>query len=337
MKNRMNEIKEQIKLAYYVRRPVFLWGHPGIGKSSLVHQAARELGILLIDIRLTLLNPDDLRGAMKIVNGQTKWYPPSFLPRRGDGILFIDELNLAPLAVQHAAYQLILDRKLGEYKLPAGFSTVAAGNYESDACGVYRLPMGLSNRFLHIPVPPPNIEEWSEWAYSNNINPYIIAFLNHFPVYLFKFDPKSQEKAWPSHRSWEFASDILNASEKLYGYYKWENIKLAVGQGAASAFCDFVALRESLPTIEEMLRDPNKAEIPTDVGLLWALSSSLADWILRKQEIVAAIPLIDKFPKEYQIFILKVVLSADKTNKLANDLYENAAGTEKLASIVKYL
>uniref|UniRef100_UPI0025DB766D AAA family ATPase n=1 Tax=Sulfuricurvum sp. TaxID=2025608 RepID=UPI0025DB766D len=102
--------------------PTFLWGAPGIGKSSIIKQIARESGIECIDLRLSLMDPTDLKGIpfYEKDSHSALWAPPSFLPREGRGILFLDELNSAAPAVQASAYQLILDRKVGEYTLPEG-------------------------------------------------------------------------------------------------------------------------------------------------------------------------------------------------------------------------
>src|SRR5262245_26747070 len=127
------EIIESLENLMAVQRPAFIWGGPGVGKSSVVHQIAKKKKLELIDIRAILLDPVDLRGLPRASkSGETEWLTPAFLPKSGKGILFLDELNVAPPMVQAACYQLVLDRKLGDYELPSGWYVCAAGNRETD-------------------------------------------------------------------------------------------------------------------------------------------------------------------------------------------------------------
>ena len=135
--------------------PVFVWGNPGVGKSSIIKQIANDKAMEFIDLRLSLLDPTDLRGIpfFDVNNKSAVWAKPEFLPDTNSlayGILFLDEINSAPPTVQAAAYQLILDRKIGEYTLPVNYAIVAAGNYESDRGVTYRMPTPLANRFVHL-------------------------------------------------------------------------------------------------------------------------------------------------------------------------------------------
>jgi hypothetical protein len=133
------------------RQPVFAWGGPGIGKSAIVSQLADRLGIPLKDVRALLLDPVDLRGLPFLrSDGRSKWATPEFLPQTGSGILFLDELNAAPAMVQASCYQLVLDRRLGEYALPDGWAIIAAGNRDSDRAVTTRMPTPLRNRFVHL-------------------------------------------------------------------------------------------------------------------------------------------------------------------------------------------
>jgi len=177
-----SEIKEVVRQS--IRNPkdsvsLFLWGGPGIGKSSVVRQAAEEEGVDCIDIRLVLLDPSDLRGLPVPDDGKAKWLPPSFLPH-GDwrGVIFLDELNVAPPLVQNTALQLVLDRRLGEYELPEGATIIAAGNREMEAF-VHRMSPPLLNRFIHIDFEVDN-DEWAKWAVQNEITPQIIGLRMEF-------------------------------------------------------------------------------------------------------------------------------------------------------------
>jgi MoxR-like ATPase len=147
LKNYLNQL-----VSKNLQISTMIWGPPGIGKSSIVAQTATEHGIDFVDVRLSQLAPTDLRGLPVAEDGISKWYPPEFLPRGGKGILFLDELNMAPPAMQGVAQQLILDRKVGSYTVPDGWYVWAAGNRKEDRAAVFDMPSPLANRFLHLQV-----------------------------------------------------------------------------------------------------------------------------------------------------------------------------------------
>lgn len=175
-----------------------IWGPPGIGKSSIVGQIAQENDIDFVDVRLSQLAPTDLRGLPVAEDGISKWYPPEFLPRDGKGILFLDELNMAPPAMQGVAQQLILARKVGSYVVPSGWFVWAAGNRKEDRAAVFDMPTPLANRFLHLEAQP-DFDSFKAYALETGVHEQIIAFLSFRPTLLHKIDP--QQPAWPSPRS----------------------------------------------------------------------------------------------------------------------------------------
>jgi MoxR-like ATPase len=159
------------------KQPVFIWGGPGIGKSAIVRHLAAESALPLQDVRALLLDPVDLRGLPFLgQDGRSKWATPEFLPQGGSGILFLDELNAAPAMVQASCYQLVLDRKLGEYTLPEGWAITAAGNRDSGTTVTTRMPTPLRNRFVHLQFEV-DLQDWSQWAIEAGIRPEVIAFL----------------------------------------------------------------------------------------------------------------------------------------------------------------
>ena len=170
------DISKSLEKLIQSQIPVFVWGSPGIGKSSIIKQIAVEKGLEFVDL---LLDPTDLKGIpfFDQENNEAVWASPNFLPKNPNskGILFLDEINTAPPSVQASAYQLVLDRKVGDYELPKGWSIVAAGNNESDRGVVYRMPPPLANRFVHLNMEV-SFDDWKGWAYENGIESSIIAF-----------------------------------------------------------------------------------------------------------------------------------------------------------------
>lgn len=192
--------------------PVMLWGPPGVGKSALVSQAARAQGVPLIDLRLSQLEPSDLRGMPFQKDGRVEWAIPTMLPDAGRdgprGVLFLDEINAALPQVAAAAYQLILDRRLGDYRLPDGWAILAAGNRLGDRGVTYAMPAPLANRFTHFELAP-SIDDWLAWAASNGVDERLRRFLTQRPDLLFVFPEQANVHAFPSPRSWAFADRAL--------------------------------------------------------------------------------------------------------------------------------
>jgi MoxR-like ATPase len=222
-----------------------IWGAPGIGKSSVVKQIADENRLQFIDLRLSQLAPTDLRGLPVAIPanqengnlGTSTWYPPEFLPSSGVGILFLDELNMAPPAMQGVAQQLILDRRVGAYQVPDGWYIWAAGNRKEDRASVFEMPSPLANRFLHLEVDV-DFNSFKTYALGTGFHEQIIAFLSYRPSLLHKLNP--QHHTWPSPRSWEMASKLHSANLA---------ISPAVGRETAAEFDAFVALYQNIPDL----------------------------------------------------------------------------------------
>lgn len=224
-----------------VKISTMIWGPPGIGKSSIVAQTAHKHKLGFIDLRLSQLAPTDLRGLPVASKGISKWYPPEFLPRSGTGILFLDEINLAPPTMQGMAQQLILDRRVGSYEVPNRWYIWAAGNRSEDRAAVFDMPAPLANRFIHLHVAP-DFESFREYGMAHNFHEQVMAFLSFRPELLHKLDP--QQSAWPSPRSWEMASTLHRAGL---------DITPAVGVGAATEFVAFTTLYQDLPDLGRIL------------------------------------------------------------------------------------
>ena len=186
--------RKAIRKAIIKHRPTFLWGPPGIGKSDLVKQIGTELDREVIDVRLALWEPTDIKGIPYYNSdaGKMVWAPPAELPTNPEStaIIFLDELNSAPPAVQAAAYQLVLNRRVGTYELPAGVDVVAAGNREGDRGVTYRMPAPLANRFVHLEMKV-DFDDWQEWATANKVHPEVVGYVSFAKQDLNDFDPKS--------------------------------------------------------------------------------------------------------------------------------------------------
>jgi hypothetical protein len=228
-----------------------IWGPPGIGKSSIVAQTAAKHHIEFIDLRLSQLAPTDLRG-LPVADRKTntsRWFPPEFLPKRGRGILFLDEINLAPPTMQGMAQQLILDRRVGSYSVPSGWFIWAAGNRKEDRATVFDMPAPLANRFIHLDVQP-NLESFKRYALFHNLHEQIVSFVMFRPELLHKLNP--QQPAWPSPRSWVMADSLHKAGL---------DISPAVGPGTAAEFNAYLALYTHVPNLQHIIDGNGTGEI----------------------------------------------------------------------------
>lgn len=262
--------------------PIFLWGAPGIGKSSIVKDVAKSKNIGFIDLRLALLDPTDLKGIpfYDKEKNLALWAPPSFLPQDGEGVLFLDELNSAAPSVQASAYQLILDRKVGEYELPRGWAIVAAGNREGDRGVTYRMPLPLANRFVHFEMSV-NVDDWREWAYKNGVDSRIIAYISYKNEDLFSFDAHSESKSFATPRSWEFVDNILKSG--VDDELLLECLSGAIGREIAVSFLSFCKVIARLPNIKAIL-DGSNFTYSDEVDVLFALSSGLVSAYLQDKD-----------------------------------------------------
>ncbi|MDZ4344093.1 MAG: MoxR family ATPase [Candidatus Binatia bacterium] len=313
----INQIIKAVEASYPIRQPLFIWGPPGVGKSTGIKTAAGQLKVDLIDLRLPLLEPVDLRGLPVVANGKAKWSIPSFLPTTGKGILFLDEMVQAAPSMQAAASQLVLDRKIGEYKLPDGWHVVAAGNRLSDRASTNAMPTHIANRFVHITAEV-DVESWILWALANQIDIRVVAFIKWRSQLLHQFDAQAKLLAFPSPRSWAFVSNLLSA--KTDRALLTDFVRGSVGDGAASEFMGFLNVFDKLPSIDAIMLNPKTAPIPTDPAVLYAVVTTLtakasADNI---GKIVTFFNrLTDEAQRpEFSILAMKEITSKDSSSKI---------------------
>jgi|LauGreDrversion4_2_1035121.scaffolds.fasta_scaffold13299_7 hypothetical protein len=269
--------KRSIRKAIGTRRPVFLWGPPGIGKSDIVKQIGEDAGREVVDVRLALWEPTDIKGIpyYNSDKGAMVWAPPAELPTdpESTAIIFLDELNSAPPAVQAAAYQLILNRRVGTYELPKGVDVVAAGNREGDRGVTYRMPAPLANRFIHLEAKV-DFDDFQEWAVMNAIHPEVLGYVGFAKQDLYDFDPKSPSKAFATPRSWVFVSDLLKDDDTDIDTLH-NLVAGAVGDGLAVKFMAHRKIAGRLPKAIDILEGKVKDLQIKEVSAMYSLTVSL--------------------------------------------------------------
>jgi hypothetical protein len=323
--------------------PVMLWGPPGVGKSDIINQIGERNDIPVIDIRLSQMEPSDLRGIPFRADGQVEWAVPAMLPdteRHGSaGILFLDEITSAVPSVSAAAYQLILDRRLGEYEVPDGWAIFAAGNRQGDRGVTYTMPAPLANRFSHFEVDL-NLDDWAAWAYKNNIDERIIAFLRFRPELLFDFDPAHNPVAFPSPRSWEFAHRALQKfashPQLLLG-----TLQACVGPAAGIELKAFVDSLNQMPDLDAILRGED-IKAPKEIDLQYAVATALVGRAIRAKETPEAMQTYGHILNYAKVFRQKemgVMLISDMLRAIGDELFaapEFAQWAESIGDIILY-
>lgn len=310
-----SEIATALACCIDAQQPAIAWGAPGIGKSQVAQQTAAKLGRKVRDVRASLLDPVDLRGIPTTKDGKTHWCPPAFLPTVADGpmLLLLDELNRAPVMTQNALFQLVLDRKLGEYELPDTCAIIACCNRESDGGGVQKMPQALSNRFTHLEMEP-DLDDWCKWAVSANVEPAVIAFLRFRPDLLHQFS--RTDRAFPTPRSWEFVSRIT--AKKPGNGIEHALYCGAVGSGAAVEYSAFLRLFRELPNIDAIMLNPDTAQLPGQPATMFAVASALA----RRATVSnfgRVLQYVNRMPQEYGVFCVKDAVRRDQTLQATPD------------------
>lgn len=319
---RIPELKEKIKTCMESQIPVLILGAPGTGKSQAIRQVAEEQKRGMVDLRLPLLNPVDLRGIPVAQDGQAHWWAPSFLPRgeKNTDILLLDEITSAPPAVQVAGYQLVLDRKVGEYTLPEGCSILAAGNRQNDKAIVYEMSSALRNRFLHIEVDV-NLDDWKDWAGTAGISHVIISFLNFKPEYLFYFDHKKHKQNFPTPRSWEFVNRIIANKPITSAIQNAELIQGLLGEGVATEFIAYCRIIGKLPNPEDVILGGNMGvSCGSEPSVRYAFCGALTGCAERAKDSVKAFKNLVTYctnglPVEFAVLALKDFARTDVFKK----------------------
>ena len=275
-----NRAKKSITRAFKKKRPIFLWGPPGIGKSDIVHQIGYGMDAHVIDVRLSLWEPTDIKGIPYYAanDNSMQWAAPAELPTMELAkkhkwiILFLDEMNSAAPAVQAAAYQLILNRKVGQYTLPDNVLIVAAGNREADKGVTYRMPAPLANRFVHLELAV-DFDDWFQWAVDNNQHKDVVGYLQFAKKDLYDFDPKSPSRSFATPRSWSFVSELLDDEDDEETLT--DLVSGSVGEGLAVKFMAHRKVASQMPNPTDILSGKVKELKATEISAMYSLTVSL--------------------------------------------------------------
>lgn len=307
---------------------VMLWGPPGVGKSQSVKHIAKVLEektdkkVVVTDVRLLLFNPVDLRGIPTANEDKTLavWLKPKIFQmdesKDAVNILFLDEITAAPQSVQAAAYQITLDRTVGEHKLPENCIVIAAGNRVTDKSVAFHMPKALANRLCHIEVVGDE-HSWHEWAVKNNIHKFVVSFLDGNPQWLMDFEPSSTDLAFPTPRSWEMVSNILNyVSEDMS--HVFPIICGCVGKEAAYALRAWSEMYDVLPDVKEVF-DGTLKRVPNRPEVALSFATQITEYMKTHhsvEEVKHALNYVFCMPQEYRGRILSDFLSIREIHKL---------------------
>ena len=300
-----SRLKLAIQHSIARKRPLFIWGQPGIGKSELVAEVAKDQNRPLIDIRLPLMEPTDIRGIpylaevtvydskgnlvrdennVPIMNKEFRWSTPSDLPidEASRALVFFDEMSAAPPSVQAATYQIILNRRIGNYQLPEEAVIVAAGNRVKDKGVSYNMPMPLANRFTHLTLDV-DVDDWKEWATLNRVHKDIVGYISFQPSDLNQFNPSVDGYAFATPRSWYFVSELLQESgpdgklvdTNLPSDVLGDMVKGTIGEGVGIKFLSYRKQAANLPHAKDVLSGKVKKLASKQIDVMYALTTAL--------------------------------------------------------------
>jgi hypothetical protein len=308
-------------IAKFIRAQLvpMLMGSPGIGKSSIVHQIAKDYNLLVIDLRLSQCEPTDLMGFPHIFGKKAGYVPMDTFPIEGDVIpegysgwlLFLDELNGAQLAVQKAAYKLILDRMVGNHKLHKNVAIVGAGNLDTDNAAVESMSTALQSRLVHMELVT-DVQQWIYWAYENGIDHRITSFLKFKPGQLYTFKPDHTDKTYACNRTWEFANRVLKVTDEDDA----DRLPMLAGtlsEGVAREFMGFCRIERDLPKVSQIVAAPESIKVPEEPSILYALTGAIGQ-NATPDNLVQLLKFVNRMPKEFQVITLREAVRRNKAN-----------------------
>jgi hypothetical protein len=293
---------------------VMLWGPPGVGKTDVARQRSAGQQRNVITVHTNLRDTVDFRGVpvADLKSGTTRWLAPDELPRVDrdgpKGTLLLDEINTAPAQVQAACFQLVLEKQIGEYKLPEGWTVVATGNRVADRAAAQRMPTALRNRFAHINVSY-DIPAWARWAIQNGVPSEVVAFVRFRPD-LFGVLPQGDANEFLTPRSVTRAGKYINAPVGL----RQELFGGLIGHPQAAELEGFIQLYRSLGSLDGILRNPQGANVPTEPSQRYAVATGLAR-IVDRSTMPALVDYAARLPREFEILTVTDAATRDATLK----------------------
>lgn len=312
-----------------------LHSSPGIGKSSLAQQIADDHDLVLIDIRLSYFDPVELNGLLMVNKDKTKagYLPMDFWPLK-DAVLpegkkgwliFFDEITSAPKAIQSAAYKIILDKMVGNEPLHDKVAMLAAGNLMADNAVVNEMSTALQSRMVHFHIQS-DLDSFVAYANKNGLDHRVISYLQFEPDALMDFDPDHNDFTFPCPRTWEFVSRLIKPIKKVES----NHVPLlvgTVGKGRAYSFKGFLDVYASLVSIDDVIANPNNANVPTEPTALYAITGTLAHYI-SDNNADKICTYIDRLPPEFQIITMQniaarspeLIIQNNHVGKLTNKL-----------------
>ena len=280
------DLSDTLKNLARIHEPAFVDGPPGIGKSQIMQQVAKEENYEYIDVRALLMDPVDLKGIPYLDSERrTHWGSASFLPPTNSTdkyLINLEELQAAPQAVQIALYQLILDRGIGDYRLPEGASVMACGNRRSDGGVFHPFPRALRDRFWHLHLEVDS-KQWAQWAIDNDVAIEVIMFILFKPDLLYQQEEELQneyyqedeQEAFPTPRSWTKVSSYLKTYGPPHQSIAIQLFGGKVGPGPAREFCNFLHQWQQLADPYTIVTDPEHANIPEEISAQISTCASL--------------------------------------------------------------
>ena len=287
--------------------PVNLLGSPGLGKSDVIKQVAAKLNLKVIDFRLSTADPTDISGIPFIHNGRSAYMPNEAFPLHTDTVpegysgwlLFLDEITNAPMAVQAASYQLILDRQVGQNKLHDNVRIVSAGNMIDDGAAVTgEMSTALKSRMAHINIEL-SLDDWLDWAMTANVHHSITSFIKFKPTSLYQFDPKIAADTYPCPRTWSMVNSIV-ANVGINNPQIQNLVSAVISDGPAVEFINYCKNFVGLPTYADIVKDPTKVDVPKEMSTLFALSGSIGAQT-KKDTVADVMVYVERMPKEFQL------------------------------------
>lgn len=296
-----------------------LKGSPGLGKSAVAHFLAKKHNLKLIDIRLSQEEPTDLKGFPFLQGARAGYVPMDTFPIEGDPIpegysgwlLFLDEMNGGSLAVQKAAYKLILDRLVGNHRLHKNVAVMGAGNLESDNAAVEPMSTALQSRLVHFELVA-DLKSFLDWAYPKGIDHRITSYLKFKPGNLYAFKPDHTDDTYACNRTWEFADRVMKVTEDNDP----DRLPMLAGtlsEGVAREFLGFCKIDQDLPKIPQIVDNPEGIKVPEEPSVLFALTGSIGH-NASKDNLGQLMKYVSRLPKEFQVVTLREVVRRNMAN-----------------------